>query len=193
MPPLFVIFASQSGGKPQYLGNPLQALLYAAYPGCVLLNKAVGGSSILSWQQGTTNYNAALNDVRQLRSTHTPACIISVIGETDAKSKTQTAATFKALFWDALKDFRDDIGLPYLPVVYVQLGPKPEPVNGRDLYPSWETIRVAQMGLTVGHSAYQMVEGCGGYDDSRPFCHRTAAANEQQAALVFEAIKEKVR
>lgn len=209
MPPLFIVSHSQSNGL--RLGPYLAPLLQVAYPGCLLLNKAVGGSSILSWQQGTANYNAALSDVRQLQNDFAPACIISVIGETDAKSRTVTANSYKALYWDALTDFRADIGHPYLPVVYVQLGTKPELVKpedlppgfrkltaaeiqagGVDFYPSWDIVQLAQAGLLAGHTAYEMVTGLGGYELGRPYCHRTAAVNAVQAEIVVDAIIKKV-
>ena len=186
MPPkLFILTFSQSNGL--RIGPFLAPLLQAAYPGCVLLNKAVGGSSILSWQQGQPNYDAALNDVFRLMPDYEPYRIISIIGETDAK-KLQTASTFKSLFWDGAGDFRADIGYPYLPVIYVQLGPKPALVNGVDLYPAWNNVQDAQELLTVNHTAYRKVIGVGGYNPGAPYCHRTDAANQQQAALIMDAL-----
>ena len=126
-----------------------------------------------------------------MQGTHTPACIISVIGETNAKYPA-TAGLFQNAMWDNLGDFRADIGHPYLPVIYVRLGKKPEIIDGVDLYPAWDDIQKAQAGLMVNHGAYHMVHGYGGYDEGRPYCHRTSAVNGSQAALVMEAIKDAV-
>jgi len=135
-----------------------------------------------------TNYASTLYSVRTMQETHTLACIISVIGETDAKYP-ETAGAFQAAMWDSLGDFRADIGKQYLPVVYIRLGVKPAPVDGVDLYPAWEEIQAAQVGLVVNHNAYRMVWGYGRYDAGRPYCHRTAAVNALQAADVVETIK----
>lgn len=86
-----------------------------------IINCAVGGSKIASWQRGSQNYQKCLSDITQSQ-TVPPMKIMGLLfyqGESDASPG---MVTWPQDFTQVMRAFQSDLNAPSLPIVYAQIG-----------------------------------------------------------------------
>ncbi len=99
-----------------------QAMLQADPNGVIgLVPCAVGGSPLRRWIKGGDLYQHALGQARLARQTGILSGILWHQGESDSSGKAD-AETYESRLAGMIRDFRQDLGQPNLPVVVGQLG-----------------------------------------------------------------------
>lgn len=150
--------------------NVEKALKDAYGPGVVLSRCAVGGSSIDEWQPGSPNYVNAVNIVKANQALgYTVKGLFMMHGERDARmGMPRGEYAHKAV--TMLSRLHADIGYPWMPVIFGQLGALP--VTGFDA-DKWQAIRWAQQDILIGRPAYKMFQTAhlGPYEAGYPDCH----------------------
>ena len=100
-----------------------QAMLQNAPPNnkIGLVTCAVGGSPLSRWEKGGDLYENALKQAKAAQKLGKLRGILWHQGEQDTVS-VETAATYQGRLAQMLQNFREDLGLPNLPIVIGQLG-----------------------------------------------------------------------
>lgn len=141
-----VIVTGQSNGKGT--GKALAKLL----PNYTIINCAVGGSSVLEWQKGETNYNNCLAEVLSaLENGATLRGLFHAQGEHETNTE-EKASQWKTLTRKFIKNFLAQISHNNLPVAFAQLGPVPYLER-----PYWEYLQRQQNKLSVENPEFKMV------------------------------------
>lgn len=193
----------------QYFPNlPDSIAAYYSNVDTLTICAAVSGSDIASWQPDATgpttptptanNFHAAVNQVLTAKANgYIVKAIIFSQGEADASGWNNTVApdywTVQAAnFLDA---FRVAIGDQYVPVIYTELGDKPDyrPAgtpspngNNTNPYANWETIRKSQHELRYNRANFFMV-------DKQPFdAYRSGAPWVHNTPVSLQAIKDQI-
>jgi hypothetical protein len=123
-----------------------------------LIPCANNSSGIIQWQRDLSDqslYGSCLKRVRAASTMGEIAGILFFQGETDAIDPIQYPdpaphpAVWSELFTAFISDFRHDLNLPDLPVVFAQLGSTWSPQS----YPNWDSIKQQQASLEIPGSA----------------------------------------
>lgn len=166
-----------------HMHERLTTRLQTAYPGCVVLPLAVGGSLISRWQRGADCYEAALTEtLATIRENYTPGAVLFFQGQSDALTHyAATAPRWGASLVQMGLDFRSDIGAPGLPIIYATLGENPSPPDNASQYGGWNSIRSQGVGISAPGFIRGSAWGCGPYIDAKPYCHLPAAGLDMLA------------
>lgn len=119
---------------------------------------AKGASSIAQWQRNlsaSTLYGSALRRMNLAKATKKKVVIVGIIfyqGEQEATSL-PLSATWASSFSSMVNDFRSDLAMPVLPVIFTKLPPRLVP---HAWYPNWDDLRANQ--LTVSMPAVTMAD-----------------------------------
>ena len=174
MPPLIPCFLLIGQSNAYRMADHLQDEITNIYGlGAMLINAAVVGSTLEQWQPGTDNYTEAVTKTREaIGAGFRLRAILMSHGESDAHLN--TARLYGDDCNNMLDNLRDD--LIHVPVIYSQLGKKPDAV-GAD-YPFWDVIRWQQQVMSFNRENYYMVRRAqyDVYEPGRPYCHDTADA-----------------
>ena len=144
-----IIITGQSNAK--QTGNALVNILQARHIG--VINCAVGGSEVTEWQKGSANYMNALFAANE--------CLEAgdrIVGMFHMQGEAESGNIIKAAKWKVLtlkffRQFRVQIGLPDLPVVFAQIGPKPTDL----LRPCWGMVQNKQTALNYEWPEFRMI------------------------------------
>ncbi len=124
----------------------------------IVIQAAVGGTSITQWQRGQTPFNNCIAQADEALAIegNEPKAVLFFQGERDTIN--ETALQWKSLFWASMRDLRVDMGSPYMPVVYAVLGAPPvgELYNGEPVSrPYWMDVHNQQKAAIENHTAFQ--------------------------------------
>jgi hypothetical protein len=99
---------------------------------------AVGGTSLNRWGKGADLYEKAVNRAKVAAEAGVIKGMLWHQGESDTTGE-KNATTYERRLTQMFKDFRQDVGMPNLPIVVGQLGEFLAP----DKYPYADTVRTA--------------------------------------------------
>ncbi|CAN1276684.1 Probable carbohydrate esterase At4g34215 [Linum perenne] len=109
--------------------------------GIGLVPCAVGGTAIREWARGEKLYeNMVRRSKESVRSGAEIRCLLWYQGESDALTE-HDAASYQGKMEELVRNVREDLGLPQLPVIQVALA------SGDDRY--IEKVREAQLGMKM--------------------------------------------
>lgn len=111
-----------------------------------LVPAAKGGSGILAWRghlMRTTLYGSCLARMLEAKSRGRIAGMVFLQGEADAKSE-QSAALWGERFTELVANWREDLGDPNLPVVFMQLSGPPGPQQTH-----WDLVKAEQAAINI--------------------------------------------
>ncbi|MDI1448148.1 sialate O-acetylesterase [Polyangium sp. 6x1] len=120
-----------------------------------LIPCAKGASSLAEWRRQLGDHSLYGSCLKRARAASTAGTISGVLffqGETDAMDPALTAAdahpdpsNWAAAFATFVADLRRDLAAPDLPVVFAELGPRPEDPR----FPAWERVKEQQRAVTI--------------------------------------------
>jgi len=144
-----LLVTGQSNGK--QTGYILKSMLEKI--GVGVLNCAVGGSEVVEWQKGQPHYMSALQAVLDCQQNGD-----EIIGMFHMQGEAESGNALKAAKWKTLtlkffRQFRVQCGLPDLPIVYAQIGPKPTDLPR--LF--WGMVQNKQAALTAQYPEFEMI------------------------------------
>lgn len=167
-------------------GIPFARAMAAADPKVTigLVPCAVGGTSLNSWLKGAEHYEAALKRARLAQESGTIAGVLWHQGESDTSSQ-KYAETYAPRLAKMLKDLRQDLGRPELPIVVGQIGD----FLSAEKYPFAGQVRdgILQVPGLVPHVGYADSAGLGDKGDK---LHFDAAAEQELGARFAKAMQE---
>lgn len=143
--------------------------------GAPLLNAAVNGSSIASWQPGQPNYNAAVTLAKDaIDSGFKLKAVLMSHGESDAHLP--SAKMYGTDCNYMLDSLRADIQ-QHVPMIYTQLGKKPVTPPGY-AFDFWDVLRYQQLTMRFNRPGFFMIDRSqiDIYADADPYCHDTGPA-----------------
>ena len=145
---------------------------------------AVGGTSLRHWVKGGDLYERALKMAKQAEQSGVIEGVLWHQGESDTTSR-RNAETYETRLAQMLKDLRQDLGKPDLPIVVGQIG-EFLPV---EKYPYAETVRSAirKIPSEVPNVGYA---DSNGLDDRGDKLHFSADSAKELGVRFAEAMKE---
>jgi hypothetical protein len=129
------------------------AHLRVKLPDMLIVNTAVGGSSIRDWQKGEEFYLAALQAVASAREDgHVFTGWWHMQGERETANETR-AAEYRSLTVAFFRKFGLHAGLEDIPLLHGQLGPQPSDTPR----PYWNTVKNAQYGISRDFPQWKLI------------------------------------
>ncbi|CAN1276676.1 Probable carbohydrate esterase At4g34215 [Linum perenne] len=123
------------------LGEGVRNQIGCGDGGIGLVPCAVGGTAIREWARGEKLYeNMVRRSKESVRSGAEIRCLLWYQGESDALTE-HDAASYQGKMEELVRNVREDLGLPQLPVIQVALA------SGDDRY--IEKVREAQLGMKM--------------------------------------------
>ncbi len=144
---------------------------------------AVGGSPLRRWTKGADLYEQALARARLAASAGVLKGVLWHQGETDSASQA-SADTYETRLTQMIRDLRQDLGRPELPIVVGQLGDFLTP----EKQPFADTVRSAlkRLPTTLSRVGYADSAGLGHKGDQ---LHFSAAAQEEMGIRFARAMR----